>query len=290
MSKNIVREAVITVPLHSLKTFENYPFLMHEDDSMAELVSSIKEHGVSTPLTVMPTDDGGFEIISGHRRKRAAELLGLKELPVIVRHLSREEAIVEMVDSNIHRKELLPSEKSKAYAMKYNAIKRSAAGRPTIDESSDKETGRSRDILASSVGESSKTVARYIKMGELIPELMKMVDERKIKLTPAFELAHLKPEEQKAALESIETEGSPTLSQAQRLRSLSEKGLLNDDAVFKILSEQKKPESFNVVIPVEKLKKYFPRAASPKEIEEKLLALCERLYQQQMARKHGNER
>ncbi len=289
MNNNKIKEAVITLPVISLKPFENYPFLIRENENMAELVSSIKESGITTPLTVIPSDDGSFEIISGHRRKRAAELAGLTEVPAIIKHYDREEAIVVMVDSNIHRDYLLPSEKAKAYAMKNEALKRKR-GRPTLDEAENKEKGRARELTAKGTGMSCSTVERYIGLNRLIPEIMTMVDSGKLGITSGFELSHLTPEEQQTAFRSIETEGSPSLSQAQKIRQLSKDGKLNDDTVFEIMCHPKKSESFNVIIPMEKLKKYFPRAASPKEIEEKLLALCERLYQQQMAKKRGNER
>ena len=287
---DVNNDAIINVPIKSLRKFENYPFLIHEDESMAELVKSIKENGVLTPLNVLPTDDGKFEIISGHRRKRACELAGITELPVIVKHLSRDDAIIQMVDSNIQREKLLPSELAKAYSMRYEAIKRKR-GRPTIDDSSDKEKGKARKIIADKFSVSDTTVDRYRKMNSLIPEIMDLVDKNKLGLSSAYELAFLSPDEQKTVLTSIETEGAPSRSQALRLKKLSKEGNFNDDTAFTIMQEQKKPESFNVIIPYEKISKYFSKNCSPAEIAERLLALCERIYQQKQNNKqHSNER
>lgn len=283
MSKKITREAVTNVSIQSLKKFENYPFEVREDEKMAELVSSIRKNGVISPLTVLPTEDGNYEILSGHRRKRACELAGINEVPIIIKHLNRDEAIIMMVDSNIQREEILPSEKARAYAMKYEALKRKE-GRPSLNESNSTSPMTTRELIAMNAPEGARTIQRYIKLCNLIPELMKMVDNKNLGISSATELAFLSEEEQRTVLTSIETEGSPSLSQAQRIRRLSADKLLDEDSVFDIMKEQKKPDNYNVVIPMNKLLKYFPKAASPKEIEEKLLSLCERLYQQQQTK------
>lgn len=283
-------EAVCRVPVNSLKNFKDFPFRILEDESMAELVSSVKEFGVITPLTVIPADDGSFEIISGHRRKRACQLAGISEVPVIIKHLSRDKAIILMVDSNLQRESLLPSEKARAYKMRNDAIKRSV-GRPSVDEQGEFEPGKTIDWMAENAGESATKIQRYIRFNNLVPELLDYVDTRKMGEMVAYHLSFLTPEEQKSVAVTIDSEQAfPSVSQAQRMKKSSKDKELNEDLILQIMSERKKPESFNVIIPIDKLKKYFPKAVSPKEIEEKLLALCERLYQQQQAKKRANER
>ena len=284
------KEAVCRVPVNSLKNFKDFPFRILEDESMAELVSSVKEFGVITPLTVIPADDGSFEIISGHRRKRACQLAGISEVPVIIKHLSRDKAIILMVDSNLQRESLLPSEKARAYKMRNDAIKRSV-GRPSVDEQGESEPGKTIDRMAENAGESATKIQRYIRFNNLVPELLDYVDTRKMGEMVAYHLSFLTPEEQNSVAVTIDSEQAfPSVSQAQRMKKSSKDKKLNEDLILQIMSERKKPESFNVIIPIDKLKKYFPKAVSPKEIEEKLLALCERLYQQQQAKKRANER
>ena len=284
-----LQQAVKDVPLKSLKPFENFPFKVRDDEEMADLVSSVKEYGVVTPLIVVPDDDGRFEIISGHRRKRACELAGIEKVPVLIQHISREDATILMVESNLHRAFILPSERAKAYKMR-NEAEKQKRGRKSQEKESYAEISRTIDKIAEDTGESASTVQRYIRLCNLIPEIMDMVDAKKLGVMTGTLLASIPQEEQKTVLTSIETEGAPSVSQAQKIKQLSDKGQFTEDAVFEIMCRPKKAESFNVVIPIEKLKKYFPKAVSPKEIEEKLLALCERLYQQQLAKKRANER
>ena len=286
---DIVKEAVCRIPVSSLVNFKDYPFRIAEDESMAELVSSVKEFGVITPLTVLPTDDGRFEIVSGHRRKRACELAGIFEVPALIQHLSRDKAIILMVDSNLQRESILPSEKAKAYKMKSDAVKRSI-GRPTLEDEGRNEPGKTIDRLAEAANESATKIQRYIRFNYLVPELLNYVDSRKMAEMVAYHLSFLTEEEQKAVVRTVDSEQAfPSISQAQRMKKLSKDKMLNEDLILDIMCEKKKPENFNVVIPVEKLRKYFPKSTSPKEIGEKLLALCERLYQQQMAKKSRNQ-
>ena len=189
------KEAVCRVPVNSLKNFKDFPFRILEDESMAELVSSVKEFGVITPLTVIPADDGSFEIISGHRRKRACQLAGISEVPVIIKHLSRDKAIILMVDSNLQRESLLPSEKARAYKMRNDAIKRSV-GRPSVDEQGESEPGKTIDRMAENAGESATKIQRYIRFNNLVPELLDYVDARKLGEMVAYHLSFLSPEEQ----------------------------------------------------------------------------------------------
>lgn len=285
MNKVNSHESVINVSIHSLKPFEDFPFGLHEDDSMAELVSSIKHSGVTTPLIVIPSDDGGFEIISGHRRKKAAELAGLTELPVLIKHYSREEAIISMVDSNIQRDTILPSEKAKAYKMKFDAYK-IKEGRPMNGEERS-ESNRTIDEVAKNSPDKARTIQRYIKLLDLIPEIMEMVDKKELGMTSAVELAYLTPEEQRTTLTSIETEGAPSLSQAQKIHRLSEKKQVSDDSVFEIMCKPKKAEENSYLkIPIDSLYKYFSKKLTPDEIKERLFAILERELKRAIAKRN----
>ena len=251
---------------------------------MKETVESIKEYGVLTPAIARPREDGGYEIIAGHRRKRACELAGLDTMPVVIRDLDRDTAIIFMVDSNLQRENILPTEKAKAYKMKIEAINRKAGRPPKIEENHVAENcgqvghnlrgTKTRDIVAESSEDSARTIQRYIRLNELTPSLQQMVDDKKIALTPAVELSYLKPEEQAMVVETIESEqATPSLSQAQRMKKLSQSGKLNDDAVLSIMSEDKKPEVDKIVLTSDTLRKYFPKSYTPRQMEETIIKL-----------------
>ncbi len=249
-------EAILDIQVKDLRPFPNHPFQVRDDDSMKETVESVKENGVLVPVIVWEKD-GGYEIISGHRRKRACELAGMETIPAIVRNLDDDTAIIHMVDSNVQRETVLPSEKAKAYKMKLDAIKR-RAGRPAkenSDQFGQNLNGKtSREMIAENSPDSSTQIQRYIRLTELEPELMQMVDEKKIAMTPAVELSYLKPEEQRMLLETIESEQStPSLSQAQRMKKMSQSGELNIDSILSVMMEQKKPEKLTLTLDGDKL-------------------------------------
>lgn len=279
-------EKVVRIPLAELHPFPNHPFHVRDDEAMQNTVDSIKEYGVLTPGIVRPREDGGYEIVAGHRRKHGSELAGLTDMPCIVREMDNDTATILMVDSNIQREDILPSERAQAYKMKLDAIRRKA-GRPAknaeistagnCDQVGHNYDGkRSVQIVADEAGESKTQVQRYIRLTELQPELQQMVDEKKIAMTPAVELSYLKPEEQQMLLTAIDSEqATPSLSQAQRMKKLSRDGKLNDDTMLDIMMEQKKPEGYNVVLSADKLRKYFPRSYTPQKMEETILKLLD---------------
>ena len=275
--QDAAREKVMEIALSELYPFPDHPFSIREDDSMKETVESIKEYGVLSPAIARPRADGGYEIISGHRRKRACELAGLETMPVIVRNLDTDTATIFMVDSNLQRENILPMEKAKAYKMKLDAIRR-RAGRPA---KGDKENSRqlvghleSAELVGRETGESGRQVQRYIRLTELSPPLQQMVDEKKIAVTPAVELSYLKPEEQALVVETIASEqATPSLSQAQRMKKLSQTGELNEDTMLSIMTEEKKPPKEDLTIPGETLRKYFPRSFTPRQMEDTIIKL-----------------
>ena len=282
-----VQEDKITLlPLSELHDFPNHPFKVRDDEAMQETAESIRQYGVLVPAIVRPREDGGYEIIAGHRRKHGSELAGLQNLPCIVREMDDDTATILMVDSNIQRENILPSERAQAYKMKLEAIRRKA-GRPAkgaenLPEENCDQVGhnfdgkRSVEIVADEAGESKSQVQRYIRLTELTPELQQMVDEKKIGMTPAVEISYLKPEEQQMLLTAIDSEqATPSLSQAQRMKKLSRDGKLNDDTMLDIMMEQKKPEGYNVVLSADKLRKYFPRSYTPQKMEETILKLLD---------------
>lgn len=246
---------------------------------MREIVESVREYGVLVPVIVRPRDEGGYEIVSGHRRKHACELAGMETMPVIIRDIDRDTAIIYICDSNLQRENILPSERAAAYKMKLEAIKR-RAGRPS-KENGDQvghnfDGKKSVELIAAESGDSKTQVQRYIRLTELQPELQQMVDEKKIAMTPAVEISYLKPEEQKMLLDTIESEqATPSLSQAQRMKKLSQSGELTDDSMLRIMSEQKKPERNDLTIPADVLQKYFPRSYTPKKMQEVIVKLLE---------------
>lgn len=280
------QEVVVQIPLSELHPFPEHPFQVREDASMQETAESVKEYGVLVPALARPREDGGYELIAGHRRKHACELAGLTTMPVIVRNIDRDAATIIMVDSNLQRENILPSERALAYKMKLEAIHRKA-GRPAKSEEIDtSENGgqnghdlrgiKSRELLAENSDDSARTIQRYIRLTELSPELQQMVDEKKIGMTPAVEISYLKPEEQQMLLTAIDSEqATPSLSQAQRMKMLSREGKLNDDSMLDIMLEQKKPEKNDITLSGEKLRKYFPRSYTPFQIENTIFKLLD---------------
>ena len=279
-------DRITLLPLSELHDFPNHPFKVRDDEAMQETAESIRQYGVLVPAIVRPREDGGYEIIAGHRRRRGSELAGLSAMPCIVRQMDDDTATILMVDSNIQRENILPSERAQAYKMKLEAIRRKA-GRPAkgaenLPEDNCDQVGhnfdgkRSVEIVADEAGESKSQVQRYIRLTELTPELQQMVDEKKIGMTPAVEISYLKPEEQQMLLTAIDSEQvTPSLSQAQRMKKLSRDGKLNDDTMLDIMMEQKKPEGYNVVLSADKLRKYFPRSYTPQKMEETILKLLD---------------
>lgn len=268
-------EYVTNIPVEKLKSFPNHPFQVRDDDSMRETVESIKTYGVLQPVIVRPTKDGDYEILSGHRRKRACELAGRKTIPAIVRELDDDAAIIFMVDSNLQRENILPSERAAAYKMKMEALKRQGV-RTDLTSSQVETKLRSDQKVAEEAGESRAQIQRYIRLTELQPELQQMVDEKKMAFTPAVEISYLKPDEQRMLLDTISSEqATPSLSQAQRLKKLSQAGELTDDSMLSIMSEQKKPERNDLTIPADVLEKFFPRSFTPMKMQEVIIKLLE---------------
>ena len=252
-----MQEVVENIALEKLKPFPNHPFKIREDEAMMETVESVKSFGVLQPAIVRKTKDGDYEILSGHRRKRACELAGRKTMPVIVRELSDDAAVIFMVDSNLQRENILPSERAAAYKMKLEAMKRQGM-RTDLTSPQVASKLRSDDQVAKESNISGDTLRRYIRLTELQPELMKMVDEKKIAFTPAVELSYLKPDEQRMLIYTIESEQStPSLSQAQRMKKLSQSGELDCDKLFSIMTEMKKPEKNEIRLSSDILEKYF---------------------------------
>ena len=271
-------DKITLLPLSELHDFPNHPFKVRDDEAMQETTESIRQYGVLVPAIVRPREDGGYEIIAGHRRRHGSELAGLQNLPCIVREMDDDTATILMVDSNIQRENILPSERAQAYKMKLEAIKRQGTRHDlTSDQLGQKLSGKtSREVIAENSNDSPTQIQRYIRLTELTPELQQMVDEKKIGMTPAVEISYLKPEEQQMLLTAIDSEqATPSLSQAQRMKKLSRDGKLNDDTMLDIMMEQKKPEGYNVVLSADKLRKYFPRSYTPQKMEETILKLLD---------------
>lgn len=284
-------EMVIRIPLAELHPFPDHPFKVRDDEAMQETAESIREYGVLTPAIVRPREDGGYEIVAGHRRKHASEQAGLDTMPCIVRPMDNDTATIIMVDSNLQREDILPSERAQAYKMKLEAIKRRAGRPPKEAENNSPQVAsnfRSDDEVAKDAGVSGDTVRRYIRLTELIPELQQMVDNKKMGVTPASEISYLTPEEQTLLLTTIDSEqATPSLSQAQRMKKLSQGGGLNEDSMLEIMMEQKKPEKDSITLSGDKLRKYFPRSHTPLQMENtifKLLEAWQRKRQRDQAR------
>lgn len=270
------------LPLSELVPFKDHPFRVVDDDRMKETVESIREYGVLVPIIVRPMDDGSYEIVSGHRRKRACELAGVEEIPAIVRDLDDDEATIIMVDSNLQRENILPSERAKAYQMKLEAIRR-RAGRPKKEEQEnggqfghDFEAKKAREIIAEEAGDSPRNVQRFIRLNELTEPLRDKVDNGELGFTPAVELSFLKPQEQEWVERALdETQQTPSLSQAQRIKQESKEGTLTEDTVHKIISEEKKPLYNSVTLSHDTLKKYFPKSYTAKQMENVIIRLLD---------------
>ena len=268
-------EYITNIPVEKLKSFPNHPFQVRDDDSMRETVESIKTYGVLQPAIVRPSKDGDYEILSGHRRKRACELAGKKTIPAIVRELDDDAAIIFMVDSNLQRENILPSERAAAYKMKMEALKRQGL-RTDLTSCQVGTKLRTDEQVSENSDDSARTIQRYIRLTELQPELQQMVDDKKIAFTPAVEISYLKPDEQKMLLDTISSEqATPSLSQAQRLKKLSQAGELTDDSMLSIMSEQKKPERNDLTIPADVLEKFFPRSFTSMKMQEVIIKLLE---------------
>lgn len=273
------KEQRTEMPLSDLHPFEGHPFKVLDDELMEQTVESIKQIGVVSPLIVRPDPEGGFEILSGHRRLHAAQLAGLETVPVIVKEMDDDAAIIFMVDSNLQRENILPSERAFSYKMKLEAMKHQGErGDLTSGQVGQKSVGTvSRDIVAEQAGDSSRNVQRFIRLTNLIPEILDMVDEKKIAFNPAVELSYLKPSEQKEFLEAMDyAQASPSLSQAQRLKKLSQEGGCTLDAMCEVMNEIKKDELDHVTIKNEVLRKYFPKSYTPKQMQDTIIQLLEK--------------
>ena len=276
------REKVQEIPLGELHPFRNHPFKVKDDAAMQDTVDSVREYGVLVPAIARPDPNGGYELIAGHRRHHASELAGKETMPVIIRDLDDDEATIIMVDSNLQRETILPSEKAFAYKMKLDAMKRQA-GRPmkeNRDQVGHNFSGkRTVELIAENAPDSRNQIQRYIRLTELIPELLDMVDERKIAFNPAVELSYLKKEEQTLLLEAMDSEqATPSLSQAQRLKKFSQQKMLSLDVMRAIMSEEKKTDLDRVTLKNETLRKYFPKSYTPKQMEDTIIKLLEGWY------------
>ena len=281
------REQVQQIPIGELFPFKNHPFKVLDDESMQRTVESVEQYGVLSPLIARPRPEGGYEIISGHRRQHAAQLAGLETLPVIVRQMDDDAAVLLMVDSNLQRENILPSERAFAYKMKLEAIKNQGA-RSDLTSPQLAAKFRSDDAVAKDQGISGDTVRRYIRLTSLIPELLDMVDEKKIAFNPAVELSYLDESQQRDFLEAMnDTQNAPSLSQAQRLKKLAQEGHFSYDVAFAVMGEEKKDELDKVVIKNDTLRKYFPRSYTPKQMEDTIIKL---LDQWQRKQQRQNER
>ena len=284
------REQVQQIPIGELFPFKNHPFKVLDDESMQRTVESVEQYGVLSPLIARPRPEGGYEIISGHRRQHAAQLAGLETLPVIVRNMDDDAAVLLMVDSNLQRESILPSERAFAYKMKLEALKNQGARSDlTCGQIGHKLNGaKARDIVADESGDNARNVQRFIRLTNLVPELLDMVDEKKIAFNPAVELSYLDESQQRDFLEAMnDTQNAPSLSQAQRLKKLVQEGHFSYDVAFAVMGEEKKGELDKVVIKNDTLRKYFPRSYTPKQMEDTIIKL---LDQWQRKQQRQNER
>ena len=284
------REQVQQIPIGELFPFKNHPFKVLDDESMQRTVESVEQYGMLSPLIARPRPEGGYEIISGHRRQHAAQLAGLDTLPVIVRQMDDDAAVLLMVDSNLQRENILPSERAFAYKMKLEALKNQGARSDlTCGQFGHKlNSAKARDIVADESGDNARNVQRFIRLTNLIPELLDMVDEKKIAFNPAVELSYLDESQQRDFLEAMnDTQNAPSLSQAQRLKKLAQEGHFSYDVAFAVMGEEKKDELDKVVIKNDTLRKYFPRSYTPKQMEDTIIKL---LDQWQRKQQRQNER
>ena len=284
------QEQVQQIPIGELFPFKDHPFKVLDDESMQRTVESVEQYGVLSPLIARPRPEGGYEIISGHRRQHAAQLAGLDTLPVIVRNMDDDAAVLLMVDSNLQRENILPSERAFAYKMKLEALKNQGARSDlTCGQIGHKLNGaKARDIVADESGDNARNVQRFIRLTNLVPELLDMVDEKKIAFNPAVELSYLDEGQQRDFLEAMnDTQNAPSLSQAQRLKKLAQEGHFSYDVAFAVMGEEKKDELDKVVIKNDTLRKYFPRSYTPKQMEDTIIKLLE---QWQRKQQRQNER
>ena len=276
------REQVQQIPIGELFPFKNHPFKVLDDESMQRTVESVEQYGVLSPLIARPRPEGGYEIISGHRRQHAAQLAGLDALPVIVRQMDDDAAVLLMVDSNLQRENILPSERAFAYKMKLEALKNQGARSDLTSGQIVQKSKLSIERVAEDAGEGYKTVQRFIRLTNLIPELLDMVDEKKISFNPAVELSYLDEKQQRDFLEAMnDTQNAPSLSQAIRLKKLAQEGKFTYEAAFAVMGEAKKDELDKVVIKNDTLKKYFPRSYTPKQMEDTIIKLLEQWQRKQ---------
>ena len=282
------REQVQQIPIGELFPFKNHPFKVLDDESMQRTVESVEQYGVLSPLIARPRPEGGYEIISGHRRQHAAQLAGLETLPVIIRQMDDDAAVLLMVDSNLQRENILPSERAFAYKMKLEAMKNQGARSDLTSGQIVQKSKLSIERVAEDAGEGYKTVQRFIRLTNLIPELLDMVDEKKIAFNPAVELSYLDESQQRDFLEAMnDTQNAPSLSQSQRLKKLAQEGHFSYDVAFAVMGEEKKDELDKVVIKNDTLRKYFPRSYTPKQMEDTIIKLLE---QWQRKQQRQNER
>ena len=281
------REQVQQIPIGELFPFKNHPFKVLDDDSMSDTVESVKQYGVLSPLIARPRPKGGYEIISGHRRQHAAELAGLETLPVIVRQMDDDAAIILMVDSNLQREHILPSERAFAYKMKLDAMKNQGT-RSDLTSTQVVSKLRSNEKLGAENNQSRETVRRFIRLTNLIPELLDMVDNKTVSFNPAVELSYLSPEQQQEMIRAMDdTQNFPSVSQAKRIKKLAQDGTFTTETVIAIMGEEKKSELDTVTIKNDTLRKYFPRSYTPKQMEDTIIKLLE---QWQKKRQHSEER
>ena len=268
-------EKVLLISISLVDDFPEHPFMVKDDESMEQLIHSIEMNGILNPIITRKKEDGRYEVVSGHRRKHACSCLGITDIPVIVRELSRDEAVIEMVDSNLQREYILPSEKARAYKMKMDAMKRQGK-RTDLTLSPVGTKLRTDEVIAQEAGESRNQIQRYIRLNELTPELLEFVDEGKIGLRPAVEISYLQEEEQRDLVDFIDTEGTfPSHAQTIRMKELSREGKLDTDTINDIMREQKGNQKDRLKIPVERLRKYFPSDASPNQMEETIIKALE---------------
>ena len=282
------REQVQQIPIEELFPFKEHPFKVLDDEAMQRTVESVAQYGVLAPLIARPRPEGGYEIISGHRRQHAAELAGLDTLPVIVREMTDDAAVILMVDSNLQRENILPSERAFAYKMKLEAIKKQGARSDLTSGQFVQKSKLSIEQVAEGTGEGYKTVQRFIRLTNLIPELLDLVDEKKISFNPAVELSYLDEAQQRDFLQAMdETQNAPSLSQAQRMKKLAQEGKFTYEVAFAIMGEAKKDELDKVVIKNDTLKKYFPRSYTPRQMEDVIIKLLEQWQRRQQRQKES---
>lgn len=280
---------IMYIEVEKLKPFENHPYYVKDDDEMMNLTESIKENGILSPLIVRPTENNEYEVISGHRRLHAGIKAGMDKVPVLIYEMDRDAAAIALVDSNLHRDNVLPSERAFAYKLKMEAL--SHQGKRTDLTSAQVEPKLSTEIIGESENVSRETVKRYIRLTKLLPKLLEYVDEGRIAFTPAVELSYLNDIEQQDLIEAIESEDcTPSLSQAVRMKKLSQQGLLDDDKILEIMSEEKANQKERIKIPTERVRKYFPKSYSNAQIEEAIIKLCENYYKRQQQKRNAPER